>query len=343
MSEQETYWSIFKLINEYIFLFVRIQKMLKEVLISCVLLSSFSLVGCNEDNAEVGENPSNPDPDQGKYEVSKYITFNGLVKHGEIENHVRIYSLTKGQGDYVTILPSLGRGVEDFTEEYHSTITTRLVKSGYQVVLIQPRGIGSSTGDLIPAHASMSGFAQDIMDTLDKLGIKKLSFIGHAFGNRVARTIATLYPNSVDKLVLMASGGDDDLALDQRKCLLGSFDLNLPRQERLDAIQCAFFAQGNDPSIWYTGWYPKLALAQINASQMTNGNFFKKAGGKEFLLLQASEDFIAPPESNGLKLKEELGDQVIYVEIPHTGHALSSEEPDLISDYIINYFKDDHK
>lgn len=317
--------------------------MLKKVLISCILLSSFSLVACNDGSSDAAENtsttPDQVNPDQGKYEANKYITFNGLVKHGEIESHVRIYSLQKGQGEYVTILPSLGRGVEDFTEEYRSTLTTRLVKSGYQVVLIQPRGIGSSTGDLTPAHASMSLFAQDIMQTFDKLGIKKASFIGHAFGNRLARTIATLYPNSVDKLVLMASGGEEDLSVDQRKCLLKSFDLALPRQERLDAIQCAFFAQGNDPAIWYTGWYPNLALAQINAGQMTNGEFFKKAGGKEFLLLQAAEDFIAPPASNGLKLKQELGDQVIYVEIPHTGHALSSENPDLISDYIINYFK----
>ncbi|WDZ52764.1 alpha/beta hydrolase [Acinetobacter vivianii] len=319
--------------------------MLKKTLIASAFVFTFGLTGCNDsdnnDNRErtpvVKNSPSIPNQD--KFEVNKYLQTNTLVAHGDAESHVRIYSLVKGQGDYVTILPSLGRGIEDFTEEYQSTITTRLVKSGYQVILIQPRGIGHSKGDLTPANASMSMFAQDIIKTFNKLGIEKASFIGHAFGNRLARTISTLYPESVDNLVLMASGGDEDLNQEQRTCLLKSFDLSLPRQERLDAIRCAFFAPGNDPSIWYTGWYPKLALAQINAGQMMNGDFFKKAGGKNFLIIQAMEDFIAPPELNGQKLKEELGDQVTYVEIPNTGHALSSEEPDLISDYIIDYFK----
>ncbi|CAM4345404.1 alpha/beta hydrolase [Acinetobacter dispersus] len=320
--------------------------MFKRTFIASIFLSTVCLTACNdndnrndkmENNTVVESSPTIPNKDN--FEVNKYLQVNTLVEHGDATNHVRIYSLVKGQGEYVTILPSLGRGVEDFTEEYNSTITSRLVKSGYQVVLIQPRGIGHSTGDLTPADASMSMLAQDITKTFKKLGIEKASFIGHAFGNRLARTIATLYPKSVDKLVLLASGGDEDLNPAQRKCLLNSFSLNLPRQERLDAIQCAFFAQGNDPSVWYTGWYPNLALAQINAGQMTNGEFFKKAGGKPFLIIQAAEDFIAPPESNGQKLKQELGNQVVYVEIPHTGHALTTEEPDLISNYIIDYFK----
>lgn len=314
--------------------------MLKRAFVVSILMSNLCLTACNNDKTDspiVETSPTIPNKDN--FEVNKYLQVNTLVEHGDATSHVRIYSLVKGQGEYVTILPSLGRGVEDFTEEYKSTITSKLVKSGYQVILIQPRGIGHSTGDLTPANASMSMFAQDIIKTFQKLGIEKASFIGHAFGNRLARTIATLYPKSVDKLVLMASGGEEDLNQAQRKCLLNSFNLNLPRQERLDAIQCAFFAPGNDPSVWYTGWYPNLALAQINAGQMMNGEFFKKAGGKEFLIIQAGEDFIAPPELNGQKLKQELGDQVVYVEIPHTGHALSSEEPDLISDYIINYFK----
>jgi pimeloyl-ACP methyl ester carboxylesterase len=73
---------------------------------------------------------------------------------------------------------------------------------------------------------------------------------------------------------------------------------------------------------------------------MINGEFFKRAGGKPFLLIQAAEDFVAPPDMAGRALMTELGDQVSYVEIPETGHALSSERPDVIAKHIINYFSE---
>lgn len=261
-----------------------------------------------------------------------------LVEHTSAVNHVRVFATAKSGGEYVVIVPSLGRGVEDYTEKYDSTITTRLAEAGYRVVLIQPRGVGKSTGDLTPENASMSMFAQDIKAVLDALEIKRGHFIGHAFGNRLARTFATLYPSYVDHLVLMASGGNFEMNEKQRKCLTNSFNLDLPDKVRLEYIQCAFFAKGNDPSVWLTGWYPDLAKAQILSSEMINGDFFKKAGGKPFLLVQAAEDFIAHPDKAGRVLKRELGDQVTYVEIPHAGHALSSEQPDLIAKHIIEYF-----
>ena len=269
-----------------------------------------------------------------------YLLTDEIIEHGTASNHVRVFGNTMADGEQVVIVPSLGRGVEDYTEKYKSTITSRLVEAGYQVVLIQPRGIGKSSGDLTPQNASMSMFAQDIKAVLDKLGIKQAHFVGHAFGNRLVRTYATLYPEYVDHLVLMASGGNFEMTSQQQKCLKNSFNLELSDTDRLQFIQCAFFAQGNDPSVWLTGWYPQLASAQILSGQMINGEFFKKAGGKPFLLIQAAEDFIAPPDKAGKVLKKELGDQVTYVEIPHAGHALSSEQPDLIAEHIIEYFED---
>lgn len=268
-----------------------------------------------------------------------YLQTDQVVAHGSAANHVRIYAADKEGGEYVVIVPSLGRSVEDYTEMYNSTITTRLAEAGYRVVLIQPRGVGKSTGDLTPQNASMSMFAQDIKAVLDSLKIKHANFIGHAFGNRLARTYATLYPNYVDHLVLMASGGNFEMSEEQKNCLRNSLNLGLPDKERATFLKCAFFAKGNDPRVWLTGWYPALAKAQILATTMINDNFFKKAGNKPFLLIQGKEDFIAPPELAGRTLKQELGDQVTYVEIPDAGHAMSSEQPDLIAQYIIDYFK----
>ncbi len=268
-----------------------------------------------------------------------FLIKNFIVQKEDASNHVRIYSKEISDNNFITIIPSLGRGVEDYTEMYHSSITTKLVEAGYTVVLIQPRGIGKSKGDLTPQNIQLKDLANDIRTTLDSIGIKQLKIVGHAFGNRLARTFTTMYPNYVDGLALLACGGNFEVDPEAQKCLKGSFDLSLPDDERLKMIDCAFFAKGNDPSVWLNGWYPELAAAEIHASTNIDGNFYKKAGGKPFLVVQAAEDFVAPPDKAGKVLKEELGDQVTYVEIEHAGHALTSEQPDKVAEELIKYFK----
>ena len=271
--------------------------------------------------------------------ASDFLVIDTIVKHGGTSNHVRVYATDREKGEYILIVPSLGRGVEDYTEAYGSTIVTRLAQAGYRVVLVQPRGIGKSTGDLTPANASMSLFAQDIRASMDRLKIDRVHFIGHAFGNRLARTFATLYPDRVDRVILMASGGNFAMTPEQETHLQNCFNMELDPETRLASIKTSFFAEGNDPRVWFNGWYPELAAAQTLAGRMVNGDFFKRAGGRPILLIQAKEDYIAPPEKAGRILKSELGEQVTYLELDHCGHALSSERPEEISRAVINYLR----
>jgi predicted amidohydrolase YtcJ/pimeloyl-ACP methyl ester carboxylesterase len=271
--------------------------------------------------------------------ANDFLVVDTNVEHGAASNHVRVYGKDRSKGEFILIVPSYGRGVEDYTEEYESTITTRLAQAGYRVVLVQPRGIGKSTGDLTPANASMSMFAQDLRASMDALEIDRAHFIGHAFGNRLARTFATLYPDRVDRVILMASGGNFAMTQEQETNLQNCFNMKLDPEKRLASIKTSFFAEGHDPRVWFNGWYPKLAAAQTLAGRMVNGEFFKRAGGKPILLMQAKEDYIAPPEKAGRILKSELGDQVTYLELEHCGHALSSERPEEISRAVINYLR----
>ena len=269
--------------------------------------------------------------------ASDYLVEDVVIEHGDAANHVRLYMKKGAGGDFITILPSLGRGVEDYTEQYDSTITTRLSEAGFKILLIQPRGIGKSQGDLTPKHTSMQVLADDIKAILDAMGIKKIHVAGHAFGNRLGRTFATMYPDYVDHVILLASGGNFEMTPKAENCLRGSINVKLPDDERVEMIDCAFFAEGNDASIWLKGWYPRLAFAQIHAAQTIDTNFYKRAAGKSILLLQATEDLIAPPELSGKVLAAELGEQVTYIEVEHAGHALTSEQPEIVAQAIINY------
>lgn len=249
--------------------------------------------------------------------------------------HVRAYGDRPERGEYVVLLPSLGRGVEDFTEEYGSNLTTRLARNGYRVVLPQPRGYGKSTGDLTPANLMMSTLVEDVRQSLDALEIEQAHFVGHAYGNRVARSFAVLYPDYVADLTLVAAGGQVPLRSDQLGTLLAIF-FTEDDDERLEFIQDGFFAPGNDPSVWLYGWSRPVALAQQGANS-NNDIDFVEAGGKPILLIQAADDFIAPPEDAGRLLAEQLGEQVTYVELENAGHALLPEQPDAIADEILAY------
>ncbi|MEA1892126.1 MAG: hypothetical protein U9N33_05375, partial [Campylobacterota bacterium] len=88
--------------------------------------------------------------------ATDHLVKDEIIKHDKVQSHVRTYAKDAGVGRFITIIPSLGRGVEDYTEKFNSTITTRLVEAGFRVILIQPRGVGKSRGDLTPANASMS-------------------------------------------------------------------------------------------------------------------------------------------------------------------------------------------
>jgi len=269
--------------------------------------------------------------------AAEYLVKDLVIEHGSVSNHTRLYMQEGSDGEFITIIPSLGRGIEDYTEDYNSTLTTRLVEAGFKVILIQPRGIGESSGDLNPTSVDMQMLADDIKATLDAMNIKKLHVAGHAFGNRLGRTFATIYPDYVDRIILLASGGNFKMEAEAESCLRGSINTKLSDDERLKQIQCAFFAEGNDASVWLQGWYPMLAQAQINAATTIDTDFYKRAGGKDILLIQATEDFIAPPELAGKALAVELGAQVSYVEVENAGHALTSERPDIVAKIMIDY------
>jgi pimeloyl-ACP methyl ester carboxylesterase len=92
-----------------------------------------------------------------------------------------------GQGEPIVFIPSRGRGVEDFDALSHA-----LVRAGYQAVLPQPRRIGASTGPL--KDITYHDLASDVAATIEPVVSGPVTIIGHDFGNRIARTLASDHP-----------------------------------------------------------------------------------------------------------------------------------------------------
>src|SRR5262249_45162193 len=139
---------------------------------------------------------------------------------------------------------------------------------GYRVLRPQPRGIGASTGpwDGVDLHA----LAADIAAVIRHDGGAPAFVVGHAFGNRVARMLATDRPELVAGVALVAANvGHAPSPPDVRSAIRLSADVDALDAKRLEALRFVFFAPGNDARVWLKGWYPEVLAAQRIAGDLT--------------------------------------------------------------------------
>jgi pimeloyl-ACP methyl ester carboxylesterase len=247
-----------------------------------------------------------------------------IVKNGKASIQVTV----RGRGASIVFIPSYGRGVHDFDE-----LSKRLARSGYQAILPEPRGIGSSTGPL--DGITLHDLAADVAAVIQAFGGRPVIVVGHAFGNRVARVVATDHPRLVNHLVLLACGGAVPMSAKTREAFERVFDPTLSKEERIGAIRSTFFASGHDPMVWEGGWYFTVAKAQMAANAATRVEEWWAGGSAPILVLQATEDIIAVPE-NSERLAKEFPDRVRIIQIPKSGHAMLPEQPDLIASTMIS-------
>jgi pimeloyl-ACP methyl ester carboxylesterase len=248
-----------------------------------------------------------------------------LVRRGS----VTIESYVDGDGPAIVILPSYGRaGGEDF-----DPLTSSLVAAGYRVLRPQPRGIAGSVGPM--DGVTIDDLASDVAAVVAELADTPVVVLGHAFGNFVARAIATNHPSVASAVVLAAASGP---TVDPRvnAAPLRAGDLTLPESERLDALRLAFFAPGHDPSIWLPGWYPETLRMQHAAVSGIDLSRYWGAGTAPILEVIAELDPFHQPQEWG-ELRSRYGQRVTSTVIERASHALFPEQPEAVADAILSY------
>lgn len=160
-----------------------------------------------------------------------------------------------GQGEPILFVPSRGRSVDDFDD-----LSKRLVGAGYQAILPEPRGIGGSTGPLdgITYH----DLASDLAVTLESVVRRPATVIGHDFGGRIARTLASDHPRLVKQVVLIGAAGKVRRSPEMERLTTRFWETALPTEDRLAVLRQTFFAPGNDAGVWQDGWHFEVARAQ---------------------------------------------------------------------------------
>lgn len=244
-----------------------------------------------------------------------------------------------GQGPRVMLLASLGRSVSDFNE-----LVPRLNTAGYRTIAVEMRGVGVSIIGKPRKQLTLFTLADDAVAAMSADGVDgddMVFGIGHAFGNRVIRAVATRYPDNVGGLVLIAAGGAQKLEPDQRitQALINAFDWRLSPPKRRAEIRYGFFAGQNQiPDFWLDGWHAKAAKLQIDAVRNTSLVDWHAGGGlAPMLVLQGDQDRIAPAATTSVRLHQDFPDRVQIVTISPAGHAILPERDEAVANAIISF------
>ncbi len=241
-----------------------------------------------------------------------------------------IDTIAEGSGPLVVMLPSRGRDSEDYDE-----VATAVAAGGFRVLRPQPRGMHGSIGPL--DDLTLHDLAADVAAVIEAEQAGPAVVIGHAYGNWVARMLATDRPGLVRGVVLAAAAAKSypsDLSIAVTKVA----DPSVPEAERRRYLQGAFFAPGHDPSIWLAGWFPKASRSQRDAADRTRQAEWWAGGRAPLLDLQAGNDPFKPPSSRN-ELRDEFGDRVTVVVVPDASHALLPEAPKAVAEAVIRWMR----
>ncbi|WEX08716.1 alpha/beta hydrolase [Chelativorans sp. AA-79] len=233
----------------------------------------------------------------------------------------------QGEGPLILFIASTGRGTEEF-----GLLAERLAERGYRVLRPEPRGVGESKGPM--EGVSFHDFADDFAAVIRNEGEQAI-VAGHAYGNWIARTIASDHPELTRGVVLVAAGAKEwPKELSDAITMIN--DPASTREQRLEGLRLAFFAEGSDPTPWLEGWHQEVTRSQRAARKLTNREDWWAGGTAPMLDLQGGSDPFRPASSRQ-ELKDEFGDRVTVKVIEGASHALPAEKPTEVADAIADW------
>ncbi len=251
--------------------------------------------------------------------------------------NVQIEAIINGSGKTIVLLPGLGGEASSF-----DNFAPLLNKAGYKTVALSMRGIAGSKGPL--ENLTLHDLAGDVAGVIEQLGDYPTHLLGWAYGNRVARCLAEDHPQLVKTVILLAAGGQAIPDPEALKNLTKLFTPNLTNQERIEAARLSLFSPSTAmetiiQALKSSRSFPDAITAHSKANQATPIKEWWNGGEAPMLIIQGSDDRIAPPE-NGQILKREFGERVKLINIEKAGHYMHAEQPKPIAKVIISFLSD---
>jgi pimeloyl-ACP methyl ester carboxylesterase len=249
------------------------------------------------------------------------------------ESDIEYFS--QGKGEPIVLLPFGG-----LTVGYMEDLSRDLAGDGYQVIRINFRGSGKSIGP--GKGVTLHTLAADVAGVIQALKLGPVNIAGHAFGNRVARMLAADRPELVRSVILFAAGGKAPPTPHGEEALKTIFDPTSTDDEILKQMKYMVGNPANIPMAWKTikpCRAPQAAGIQRAAMADTPlKEWWAPPGQSKYLVVQGTDDQIAPPE-NGELLKEELRSRVTLVSFPGAGHLFVVTEHQKVAAAVVSFLQ----
>ncbi len=182
-----------------------------------------------------------------------------------VRGDINIIYYVQGSGPTIVLIPSLGRGAEDF-----DVLAVGLAAAGFRVLRPEPRGFAGSTP--LRDGETLHDMARDIAAVIEAEKAGPAIVAGHAAGNWQARVLARDRPDLVRAVALLAAIVGGEAPSEIRASITGSFDPALPHQSVCATSPAPILRRAPMPaSGWKAGapmWPPPSAprLAQRSTS-----------------------------------------------------------------------------
>lgn len=131
----------------------------------------------------------------------------------QLSGSVEIAYVDEGEGPKTLLFI---HGLGSYLKAWNLNIAS--LKEQYRCVAIDLPGYGkSSTGHY---DFSMSFFAEQVNQFIEKLGLENVVVIGHSMGGQIATQLALTQPSYLDKLVLLAPAGFEKFSEQEKQWFL---------------------------------------------------------------------------------------------------------------------------
>jgi len=120
----------------------------------------------------------------------------------------RVHYHDLGKGEAIIFLHGAGAGASGYSN-FKGNYPV-FAQGGYRTIVPDLLGFGLSSKPDIPMY-DLDFFVAGVKGLIDALGLNKVTLLGNSLGGAVALGYALAYPNEVDRLILMAPGGVEDL------------------------------------------------------------------------------------------------------------------------------------
>jgi pimeloyl-ACP methyl ester carboxylesterase len=119
--------------------------------------------------------------------------------HTAMLNGHEFWYLDSGEGPAVMFIHGLTSSRRNWTHLVEKLNTDHRV--------LAPDLFGHGASDKLMGDYSLGAHAATLRDLLDQLEIDRVTLVGHSFGGGIAMQFCYLFPERVDRLVLVSSGG----------------------------------------------------------------------------------------------------------------------------------------